>query len=500
MAPSGTSAGGPPAIGALDANGNAHDTARHVGIVGGGILGLGLALRLVDQGHRVTVLESSSSLGGLTRADDIGGMTWDRFYHVTLLSDTYLRDLLQEIGLADQLHWRVTRTGFFTGGRLVSMSSALDFLRFPPLGLLSKARLAYTILAASRVSDPRPLEQVTAVDWLTRLSGRRTVERIWLPLLRSKLGQHCRDASAAFIWAIIARLYAARRSGLKREMFGYVEGGYAAVLQRLRTFVESRGVEILCDSPAVQVRGDSRGAEVQIRPGHAAGANGNGDAKTTRRFDAVVLTVPCGHVATLCPQLTPPEQARLQAVVYQGVICPSLLLRRPLAGYYVTNITDAWVPFTGVIEMTALVDAATFGGHSLVYLPRYVSQTDPTWQRSDASLVSESVDVLCRMYAEFRRDDVVASRVARAREVQAISTLNYSRDQLPSVTTSVDHVFVVNSAQIAYGTLNVNETLALAARQAAVLAPLLHRDGGVSTALESPAFRSHGTISASPSV
>ncbi len=310
-------------------------------------------------------------------------------------------------------------------------------------------------------------------------------------MLRSKLGPHCRDASAAFIWAIIARLYAARRSGLKREMFGYVKGGYASVLQRLRAVVQGRGVDIQCGRPAAAVRSDSRGAEVQFaspsaasRNGAVGGGAGRGDAGVAR-FDDVVLTVPCGQVATLCPQLTPVEQERLRKVVYQGVVCPSLLLRKPLAGYYVTNITDSWVPFTGVIEMTALVDPATFGGHSLVYLPRYLSQQDPTWQRSDDSLVSESIDALTRMYPAFRADDVVASRVARARDVLAISTLNYSRDSLPPVTTSIDHVFVVNSAQIAYGTLNVNETLALAARQAAALAPRLGGRAGDMTPVES---------------
>jgi hypothetical protein len=194
----------------------------------------------------------------------------------------------------------------------------------------------------------------------------------------------------------------------------------------------------------------------------------------------VVLTVPCGRVATLCPQLTAPERERLQKVVYQGVVCPSLLLARPLADYYVTNITDPGIPFTGVIEMTALVDPASFGGRSLVYLPRYLAQDDPTWKRSDDDLVAETVATLARMYPQFRQSDVLASRVARVREVHAISTIDYSRSSLPPLQTSIDNVFVVNSAQIAYGTLNVNETLALAARQAVALAPLIGPAAGSS--------------------
>ena len=102
-------------------------TGSHVGIVGGGMLGLGLAAQLVEAGPSRHRHRGVAALGGLAAADGIGGVTWDRFYHVTLLSDCHLRALLEDIGLGDQLHWRTTRTGFFTDGRLVSMSSSARF-------------------------------------------------------------------------------------------------------------------------------------------------------------------------------------------------------------------------------------------------------------------------------------------------------------------------------------------------------------------------------------
>jgi protoporphyrinogen oxidase len=421
------------------------------------MLGLGLALRLREQGCDVTVFEGAAQLGGLTAAHEIGGVTWDKFYHVTLLSDSHLRALLDELGLGARIQWRTTRTGFYTGGKLYSFSSAIDFARFPALSMIDKLRLGWTIMRASKITDGEPLERIPVVDWLTRLSGRRTVERIWLPLLRAKLGENYRRASASFIWAIIARMYAARRSGLKREMFGYVEGGYDAVLRRLREHLMAQGVELVTGRPVAEVESGS----LRLADGE------------TRTFDAVVLTVPCARVAALCPQLTQAERDRLRGVVYQGVVCPSLLLTQPLADYYVTNITDGWVPFTGVIEMTTLVDPKTFGGRSLVYLPRYLAQDDAQWPRSDAEFIAESVDALERMYPAFRREHVVATQVARVREVLAVTTLDYSRTLLPPLATSVPHVYIVNSAQIANGTLNVNETLALASRQAAALAPRL---------------------------
>ncbi len=112
--------------------------------------------------------------------------------------------------------------------------------------------------------------------------------------------------------------------------------------------------------------------------------------------------------------------------------------------------------------MTALVDRGHFGGNTLVYLPRYLAQDDPFWHRSDAEVRAEFLAGLRTMYPDVSDQDVVAFEVARARQVLAISTLHYSRDRLPPVRTSLPHVFIVNSAQIRAGTLNVNETLGVA--------------------------------------
>jgi protoporphyrinogen oxidase len=408
-----------------------------------------LALRLRQAGADVTLLEGADRSGGLAGPERIGGYTWDRFYHVILLSDLHTRGLLDELGLGDRMRWGVTKTGFYTDGTLYSLSNSLEFLRFPPLSLIDKVRLGGTIFLASRLRDWRRLEHVLAVDWLRRLSGPRVLEKIWLPLLKSKLGDNYRIASAAFIWAIIARMYAARRSGLKQEMFGYVDGGYDLVLQRLQQRLDEAGVRTVYRARVERVEDSGSSVKVSLAGGPA------------ESFDRAVLTVPAGTAAAICPQLSAAEKERLGGVVYQGIVCPSLLLRKPLSPYYVTNVTDRWVPFTGVIEMTALVDRERFDGHSLVYLPCYLAQDDAAWGRSDADTTEACLVALERMYPRFQRGDVVATQVSRARQVLAISTVGYSERHLPALRTSLGRVFVLNSAQIAAGTLNVNETLGL---------------------------------------
>jgi protoporphyrinogen oxidase len=329
------------------------------------------------------------------------------------------------------------------------MSNTLEFLRFPPLGLLDKLRLGGTIFYASRLTDWKRLEKISVEDWLTRWSGRNTVEKIWLPLLRAKLGENYTRTSAAFIWATIARMYAARRTGLKKEMFGYVPGGYARVLDTLRARLEAEGVRIRLGTKVSRV--DHLDGKIEVS--HCGGAKDG--------YDRAVVTVPAPLAAKVCPGLSPIERGLLEDVAYQGIVCASLLLKRPLSHYYVTNITESWVPFTAVIEMSALVDRKHFGGRSLVYLPKYLPSDDPAFSISDETWRENFLAALSRMYPSFSPEDVVSFRVSRANYVHAFSTLHYS-DKLPPKRTSVPGLFIVNSAHIVNGTLNVNETVKLA--------------------------------------
>jgi protoporphyrinogen oxidase len=418
------------------------------GIVGGGLLGMTVAWNVAKAGHHVTIFEGAARCGGLAAPWQLGDIVWDRHYHVTLYSDIALRDLLDELSLAQELRWVATRTGFFVDGTLYSFSGMLDFVRFPPLSLMQKGRLAATILRASRIVEWLPLERVTAVEWLTRHCGRKTVERIWLPLLRAKLGPYAERASAAFIWAIIARMYSARRTGSKREMFGYVAGGYDRILARFEDRLRELGVDIRTSCPIERVEA-------------LTGGIGIATASELHRFDRAIITLPAPLAARLCPMLSARERALYAGIEYQGIICASVLADTPITPYYITNIADPSVPFTAVIEMSALVDREAFGGKSLFYLPKYVAPEDPAFLRSDEEFEETFLSALERMHPAFSRRTVRAFRISRVPYVFPVPTLGYS-ERLPPVQTTIPGLFMANSAHIVNGTLNVNETVKLA--------------------------------------
>ena len=417
-------------------------------ILGGGICGMTLALRLAEGGQDVTLFEASDRLGGLADSWQVGDVRWDRHYHVTLGSDACTRRLLAAVGLEEAMQWRTTRTGYFSGEELVSMSNSWEYLKLPGLNLIDKMRLAWTILRASRRDDWQVLEGLTVEEWLVKSSGRKVFEKLWKPLLRAKLGESYHRCSAAFLWATIQRLYAARDSGMKVETFGYLPGGYGRLAAAFESKLQQLGVKVCLQTPVEEVTASAEGPRVKV-------------ASATETFDHVVSTTTPRRTAALMPSLLEEERQRLQGIEFQGLVCASLVLKKPLADYYLTYLMDPDLPFTAVVEMSSFVDPAETGGHHLVYLPLYLSADDPRFQQSEDEIRTTFLDGLTRIYPHFDPADVLAFRLSRVAEVFPLPTPHYSK-QVPPRHLSLDGVHMVGASQIINGTLNVNESVRLA--------------------------------------
>jgi protoporphyrinogen oxidase len=306
-----------------------------------------------------------------------------------------------------------------------------------------------TIFAASKITDWQRLEQIPVEDWLKKWSGKRVFEKIWLPLLKAKLGDNYKNTSAAFIWSTIQRMYAARKSGLKKEMFGYVTGGYEKINNRFAKHLSEIGIDIQYNSKVKSInKTDSGKIEVITQ-------------NSTNVFDEVISTLSSRESVKIAEELTDAEKKQHNDIKYLGVICPSVLLKKSISPYYVTNITDTWPPFTGIIEMTALIDKSETKKNHLVYLPKYVNPEDELFDKSEEELQNLFMGSLYKMYPYLSKNDVNFWGTSKARIVFALPTINYSK-KVPKVTTSLDNYYIINSAQIINGTLNVNETIQVA--------------------------------------
>lgn len=420
-----------------------------IAILGGGITGLTTAFYLSRAGYKVTVLEAQKDVGGLASAFNYGPFTWDKFYHCILTSDKSLLALLEDIGLSSSLRWNKTEVGFYSHDKLYRMTAPADLLKFPHLSMTDKFRFAAGTLFAARLARSEGLESVPLKAWTVRIFGKTLYQEIWEPLLRCKLGDLRKDASAAFLHATLKRLYSTREKGPdKQEKLGFIHGGYRLVLQRLCEQIESQhGV----------IRRGIRVKQVSIIDNAVSVESDDG----TELFDRVVLTTPNRIVKSICPSLPPDYVARLDRVQYLGMVCAVLILRRPLSEFYVTNITEA-SPFTGVIEMTNLIGTSTTNGYSLVYLPKYTPASDPLFTSTDQQVLDTFRHHLMRMHPTLRSFDIVREFVFREASVQPLPSLHYSDLALPAMKTPLPGIFLANTSQIVNDTLNNNAMAAIA--------------------------------------
>ncbi|MHC5074654.1 MAG: FAD-dependent oxidoreductase, partial [Planctomycetota bacterium] len=281
---------------------------------------------------------------------------------------------------------------------------------------------------------------------------------MWAPLLRSKLGTSTNRASAAFIWAIIRRYYGTRHTHAKKEMMGCVRGGYFSILNHIRMYLSSNGTHIVTNCPVKNVEstnGDRIRIEVQ---------NGS-----TFEFDSVIATTPNPMIKGLLPALPAEFKSKLATVRYLGVICVTLVLNKPLTPFYVTNLTDPEVPFTGLIEATNVIPSEILGGKTLVYLPKYVTPDDPCNEKSNEEIVDVFLKALKRMFPDLADEDIIIHAVHREPFVQPLQEICYSEKIVP-MKTPIKNFYIVNTTMILNSTLNNNEVIKLARKAADLIA------------------------------
>jgi protoporphyrinogen oxidase len=423
-------------------------------IIGGGMMGIAAAINLAKSGRfHVTLFEKESQLGGLSSYYQWQDIVWDRFYHVILSTDTALLALLRELHLDQQIFWQKTKTGLYGEDKLVSLSSSVDFLTFPLMSLWQKCRMVLGILYSTQIKNPSKLDQIYVRQWLTKVFGRRVYEQIWDPLLKSKLGDARERTSAAFIWATITRLYGARSSGNKQEKMGHVYGGYHMILTAAEKRLSELGVTIVSGTPVLKADSSQKNGSLNIIT-----------KEENVGFDRVLFTIPSQDVLQLLDDVSDDVYwQQLRQIEYLGVVCVLLILTRKLSPYYVINLLDKDLPFTGIIEATNVVAPEMFGEKHLVYLPKYVPIDDPIHNLTDDQILKSFIEKLQKVFPDLQNGEILHSQIFRGTYVQPLQQLNYL-DNVPDVKTPLSGVYLVNTSMIYNSTLNNNAVVSLAAK------------------------------------
>jgi protoporphyrinogen oxidase len=437
-----------------------------VGIVGGGVLGTSLALRLAQAGARVTVVERGPSLGGLAGTFDFGGHEVDRFYHVITPADERMIAMAEEVGLGEALRFKPVGAGFFAAGQMHDFNGIGDLLRFSPLGPVARLRLGAFVAQCQLRSSYEKLETIPLETWLRRICGRQVWERIWKPLLDSRFDGDPSGLPATYLWARTRRMSGARQGkGRGGEEMGHVVGGHQRLIDAMTARARELGVEARTDAP---VRGLATAAD-----GSVTGVELEGE---TLDFDLTIPTLQPPALRFLLPEryqdLLAPYPRR-----WLGVVCPIVKVRRSLLPYYAVNITEK-TPMTSAIETTQVLGTDHTDGLHLVYLPKYCDPAAPEQSEDDESVYRRFTDYLARLSPGFSRDEVVDWTVQRAKLVEPVHQLGPAYgERVAPVWPGVAGLALASNAQIYPQLLNGDSVMGFAEQVAGEVARRLALPG-----------------------
>jgi protoporphyrinogen oxidase len=411
------------------------DAAPRIVIVGGGFTGLSAAYELGLKGLKCTVLEQDAEVGGLAGSFTVQGVALEKFYHHWFTNDVAVMGLIDELGAHDDVLVRPTRTGMYYAQNFFRLSTPLDLLRFTPLGFIDRIRLGLLALRARRIEDWQSLESISAETWLRRMCGDGVYKVVWEPLLRGKFGPYANDVSAVWFWNKLKLRGGSRGKG-GAEKLAYYRGGFAALAQRLARAVATHGSA---------VRTSVRVSSILSQDGIVRGVRTNaGDLPA----DIVLVTPALPIVADMLEgHLSAPYLQSLRRVRYLANVCVVLELDRSLSQTYWLNVNDPTFPFVGIIEHTNFEPPATYGGRHIVYLSKYLPETDALYQMDDAAALEYCLPFIKRMFPNFSRDWLLAHHVWRARFSQPIVEPHYSR-MIPQVRTPMRGLYLASMAQI----------------------------------------------------
>jgi protoporphyrinogen oxidase len=408
---------------------------RRAVVIGGGYTGMAAAHDLARAGFNVTILEADADVGGLAGTFEIlPGKRVERFYHHWFSSDLDILDFIEQLGLGDRIEFKETNTGMFFANSIFRLASPLDLLKFPGIPFLDRIRTGCMALYARRLNNWRPLEDLTAAEWVTKIGGKAAYEVMWKPLLHGKFGDEAPNISAVWFWNKL-KLRGSSRSRKGAEQLAYFRGSFGAFTAALKDALTSSGVDVRVNSPVTRILSQS-GAVTGVQT-----------PSETIPADLVLATLPLPTFLDLVPELPDAYTSPARQIRFLGNVCLVLRLNRSLSSTYWLNVADPTFPFVGVIEHTNMDAPENYGGERIAYVSKYLPVTDSMFSMGDEELFEYCLPYLNRIFPEFSRDWVNGFHVWRARYSQPVITKRYSH-LIPSTRTPISNLWLSTMAQV----------------------------------------------------
>ncbi len=404
----------------------------NIAIIGAGIGGMAAAHDFVNAGHKVTIFESAPAVGGLAAGFKDENWDWsvEHFYHHWFQKDHDILGLIRELGLQDKVIFPAPKTVVYHKGNFYPLDSPKAALTFPGFNLLDMARFGFVTVYLRYLAAWKPLEKVTAHEWMRKYYGEKLYRLNFQPLLEGKFGPYYKEVNMAWFWA---------RFKARSTRLGTFQGGFQAFSDAFADQLRQRGVDIRLSTPVERIEPIAGGRTRLVQPGGQS-----------EEFDRCLVTVGPGLMARLAPDLPQDYLQGLLNLKSMGAVVMVLALKHQFSpqGYYWYNLPkSAGFPFLALVEHTNFVSAEHFGGDHIVYIGDYLETDHEYFKLTKEELLERFLPVLTRFNPNFSPEWVRKTWLFRAAYAQPVPLVNHSRN-IPAIRTPLPGLFFASMSQV----------------------------------------------------
>jgi protoporphyrinogen oxidase len=390
-----------------------------IAIVGGGIAGLTSALRLAKAGHKPEVFEAADQLGGLARAFDFAGTKLDIFYRHIFSSDLDVIDLINELGLKEDLIWLESKMGFYYKGTAYPFSKPMDILfKFKALSFIDRVRLGLMTVYLTRVNNWKKYEKITAKEWVIKFAGQKVYDVVWGPLLEQKFADKAGNIAMTWLYGRIHSRIVSRKGAGMKEYLGYLKGSYQKMIDALETEIIKAGGTIHKSSPV---------SKVILNNGKAEGLKVLGQEI---KFDAVIVTTAPSLLKKLVDFNDPEYLKKFDKLEYFSAMDMVLRVKKSISPFYWLNVADKDSPFVCVVEHTNFVPKQWYKGDVIVYIGKYISPDAELYKADNETVKTRFFERLKKIFPSFDEKDVIEWKMFREPYSQPVVTKEFSKTKL----------------------------------------------------------------------
>jgi protoporphyrinogen oxidase len=396
-------------------------------ILGAGLAGLSTGYVLAQNSRRVCLLESTATVGGLSKTVAHGGFLFDLGGHRFLTKNKKIEKLVLDL-LADE-SLRVSRTS-----KIYMLDRYFDYPLKPAnaifgLGLATTCQILFDYCKEKLVNIFRTPKMVSLEDWIVSQFGRKMFDIYFKGYSEKVWGIECENISKEWIAQRINGLslgaaiknafckFSGRKIMTLTDEFYYPRTGIGRISDRLKEEIEKKN-HIKTETRVVRINHEN----YQVTDIVAQ----NGKSVDTITGNAFVSSIP---LTSLVQSMQPPPPTDVLAAAaelkYRDIVIATIMLDTER----VTDLTWLYlpgddIPFGRIHEPKNWSPEMAPVGKTHLVVEYFCFKDDAVWNASDEELTAMTVQHLEKL--DFiSRNEVLDSCIIREQKAYPLFAVGY---------------------------------------------------------------------------